>query len=66
VIWPLAVHALQTVSAALFLVYYVELLARHRNMLLRRHWGDLGAYAIVWHTYCKPLCCANSCWGCNL
>ena len=41
-IWPLAGHALQTITALIFLIQYVELLGRQRNLLLREHWQDLG------------------------
>ncbi len=34
--------AVRTVSAALFLIYYGELSWRSKNLLVRKHWRDLG------------------------
>lgn len=45
--------AVQTLSAALFLIYYVELSFRSRNLLAKQHWRDLGGLGF-WIKHSQP------------
>ncbi|CAL8468398.1 g7938 [Coccomyxa elongata] len=58
--------AVQTLSAALFLIYYVELSFRSRNLLAKQHWRDLGLWAtklgfIVLSTHMLAYRCQQEC-----
>jgi len=57
VLTSLVFGATQTLSAALFLVYYGELTVRSKNLLAKGHWQDLGVHFWIVLT---PACPASA------